>query len=89
MEQLHLQEVPDELIARLRERAETSGRSLEQQAIEALRVGLAVREVDADPEERLRARRKLLAEIGARMAAGESRPSGDTTAWIREDRDSR
>ena len=89
MKQLHLNDVPDELMARLRERAETSGRSLEQQAIEVLRVGLILREIDTDPERRLRERSEMLAQIRSRMASGETRPSGDTTAWIREDRDSR
>jgi plasmid stability protein len=80
MPSLHVRNVPDDVYAALRARAEREGRSISQEAIAILRRSLMSRR---DPEDLLRDLRELRAQI--QLPADAPKPE-DT---IREARDAR
>jgi len=76
MPNLSIKNVPEEVLARLRERARKHHRSLQGEL-------LAILEEATTPS------RPTVRELGERMRRLGLRTGDDSTAWIREDRDAR
>ena len=83
METLYVRDLPEELYEQLKKRAAEEGRSINQEAIRLLRLGLLAARPRPDPE--FRAWLDWVSEQRERWAR-EGRKFPDSTTLIREDR---
>jgi len=81
---LYVRDMPDKLYERLKKRAADEGRSISQEAVRLLRLGLLAARPRPDPE--FRAWLEWVTEQRERWAR-EGRKFPDSTTLIREDRD--
>ena len=73
---LSIKNVPEDVVAQLRERAERNHRSMQGELLVIV-------------EEAVRPSKLTIAELGERVRGLGLRTGDDATAWIREDRDAR
>ena len=76
MPSLTIKNIPDEMLTRLRERAQGHHRSLQGEVITIL-------------EEAMRPRRLTISEVHQKVKELGLKTGDDSTAWVREDRDAR
>jgi plasmid stability protein len=84
MATLYVRDIPDRLYESLKKRATEEGRSISQEAVRLLRIGLLADRPKPDPE--FRAWLDRVTEQRERWAK-EGRKFPDSTTLIREDRD--